>query len=86
MMLKSNELDFLQKCHVLGTPLSNKNPLSKTKTNRFSDFFSIGCQGYVSGGLLRDTFFKSKFYLYKSGSISIKFGDNVHKGANFNAM
>ena len=64
MMLKSNELDFLQKCHVLGTPHSNKNPLSKTKTNRFSDFFSIGCQGYDNLPKNQDDFISTS-YKYK---------------------
>ena len=47
----------------LGKPLNTKNPLSKTRTYRFSDFFSIGCQQprlCQSGGLLKETFFKNK--------------------------
>ena len=52
---------FWQKWHNLGTPLSTKNPPLKNKNKSIFRLFSIGCQGYVSGGLLKDTFFKFKF-------------------------
>ena len=42
--------------------------MQKQKQTKFSDFFSIDGQCYVGGGLLKDTFFKINFLLYKKSS------------------
>ena len=65
---------------------STKSPSQKQKQTLFHDDFSIDCQGYETDDLLRDTFFKLTFYLYKSCPIGLKFAAIVNKGINFNPM
>ena len=65
---------------------SNESPSQKQKQTLFHDDFSIDCQGYETDDLLRDTFFKSTFYLYKSCSIGLKFTPIINEGQKFNPM
>ena len=53
---------------LFGHVYSTEIPHAKTKTNQLLRFFSIDGQCYVGGGLLKDTFFKIDFLLYKKSS------------------
>ena len=68
--------------YLLVVKLRHKN----NNKSPFRRFLYIDCQGYETDALLRDTFFKSTFYLYKSCSIGLKFASIINKGQMFNPM